>query len=121
MATNLAAANNNGQIMIGMGKRGPIEKARAEGQGMGEAVGQGEQKDGTLHCQGRGQTEERDSSPPSLSTFGPLRLSSLPCIRSYLTAISSRRLYDQGTVKRDKRRECWQYEPERLKEGEGHP
>ena len=44
MDTNLAAANNNGQIMIGMGKGEPIE-ARKRGIG-GER--EREQKDGTL-------------------------------------------------------------------------
>ena len=46
MATNLAPANNNGQIMIGMGKGELIEEARAARAGIGGERGR-EQKDGT--------------------------------------------------------------------------
>ena len=48
MATNLAAANNNGQIMIGMGKGEPIGKAKARDW---------EQKDGTRKGRKREQTD----------------------------------------------------------------
>ena len=53
MDTNLAAANNNGQIMIGKGKGEPIE-ARKRGIG-GEREREREQKDGTLASEEDGE------------------------------------------------------------------
>ena len=35
MATNLAAANNNGQIMIGMGKGEPVADRESESERLG--------------------------------------------------------------------------------------
>ena len=95
--------------MIGMGKRGPIEKASEGGWAReGRGCWSGEQKVGTRHCQGRGQTEEGDLSP--LVLFACLR-----CRASHpFTAIASLRLYDYRSFKRDKRWEHWQYEAERL-------
>ena len=110
MATNLAAANNNGQIMIGMGKRGPIEKA-SEGGWASEAVGQGNKRleHGTAREEGKPKKGTCRHSPPSDLFACPLCRASHP-----FTAIASRRLYDYRSFKRDKHWEYWQYEAERL-------